>query len=65
METDTSIIRTFKGHSDKVVAVNFCNDGKHFISGSWDKTLKLWDVETGEAIRTFRGHSDKVLQLKN
>jgi len=28
------------------------------VSGSGDKTIKLWNVETGEEIRTLREHDD-------
>ena len=35
-------------------------DGKRAVSASWDKTLKVWDLETGRALRTLRGHSDSV-----
>ncbi len=30
------------------------------MSGSGDKTLKLWDVATGKEIRTFVGHTSTV-----
>jgi len=32
------------GHSDNVNAVAFSPDGKLALSGSWDNTLKLWEV---------------------
>jgi WD40 repeat protein len=25
------------------------------VSGSWDRTIKLWNVETGKEIRTLKG----------
>jgi WD40 repeat protein len=30
------------------------------LSGSWDKTLKLWDVASGRELRTFTGHARVV-----
>jgi WD40 repeat protein len=53
-------IRAFKGHKSVVTSIAFSPNGKYIISGSSDKTLKLWDVNTGECIRTFRGHIDAV-----
>ena len=32
-------------------------DGRRVVSGSLDKTLKVWDVETGECVATLEGHS--------
>jgi WD40 repeat protein len=37
--------------------------GKYAISGSWDKTLRVWDIETWECIRTLTGHTDSVFAL--
>ena len=38
-------------------------DGKRFISASFDETLKLWDLETGSEIRNFTGHRDLVIAV--
>ena len=35
-------------------------DGKRAVSASWDKTLKVWDLESGRALRTLEGHSSHV-----
>ena len=35
-------------------------DGQHVVSASYDKTLKVWDVATGERVATLEGHSDMV-----
>ena len=40
------LIRTLTGHSGWVNAVAVSPDGKHVISGSGDKTLKVWNLET-------------------
>jgi WD40 repeat protein len=53
-------IRTFIGHTDLVWSVSFSPDGQYALSGSFDKTLKLWDVNSGVEIHSFRGHTDAV-----
>jgi energy-coupling factor transporter ATP-binding protein EcfA2 len=49
-----------KGHDSYVESVNFSPDGKTLVSGSRDKTIKLWNVETGKEIRTLKGHDSSV-----
>ena len=56
-------MRTFEEHSETIRAVAFSPDGKHVLSGSWDKTIKLWHVATGRLIRTFEGHSGSVYSV--
>ncbi|MFN6528315.1 serine/threonine-protein kinase [Nostoc sp. ChiSLP03a] len=52
--------RTLTGHSNPVDSVAFSRDGNTLASGSYDKTIKLWNLATGEQIRTLTGHSDKI-----
>jgi len=44
-----------QGHSDMVMDVMFTPDGTRLVSVSRDKTIRLWDVETGDLIKTIRG----------
>ncbi|MEO0459076.1 MAG: NB-ARC domain-containing protein, partial [Cyanobacteria bacterium P01_A01_bin.114] len=54
------LLRTLSGHGDWVRAVAITSDGKRAISGAYDNTLKVWDLETGETLSTFSGHGDRV-----
>jgi WD40 repeat protein len=52
--------RTFKGHSGWVTGVAFSSYGQ-FASGSWDRSIKFWDVSTGQEMRALE---DKVLEIE-
>ena len=54
------LLRTLNGHSDSVKAVAVTADGKRAISGSWDKTLKVWDLTTGKEQFTLNDHTSSV-----
>ena len=49
-------IRTLKGHSDYVFSIAINSKGDRILSGSRDKTVKLWNLETAEVIKTINIH---------
>ena len=57
---DWRCVKTLTGHSKWVRCVAFSPDGTMIASSSEDKTIKLWEVDTGREIRTLKGHSDYV-----
>jgi WD40 repeat protein/serine/threonine protein kinase len=54
------LIRTFEGHTSWVHAVALTADGRFAISGSWDGTLRMWNLQSGESVRTLEGHAGRV-----
>jgi WD40 repeat protein/serine/threonine protein kinase len=50
----------YTGHSAWVAAVAWPPDGQRIASGSWDKTVQIWDVVTSRAILTYTGHTHTV-----
>lgn len=51
------------GHGGFVQDVVLSSDGQFALSGSWDSTLRLWDLNTGKTTRRFVGHSKDVLSV--
>lgn len=51
------------GHSHFVSDVALSSDGQFALSSSWDKTLRLHDLNTGTTTRRFVGHTGDVLSV--
>ena len=49
----SELLYTLKGHTKDVHSVAFSPNGKTLISGSWDGTIKLWDVPSKKLIATL------------
>ena len=52
-----------EGHSRPVSSIVFSPDGKTLASGSYDNSIKLWDVATAQEIKTLQGHSRPVSSI--
>ena len=53
-------LKTLVGHTNVVHSVAFNPDGQTLASGSFDQTLRLWDVNTGQCLKTLAGHSKVI-----
>ncbi|QPG95801.1 hypothetical protein C2857_002139 [Epichloe festucae Fl1] len=50
---DKELLRSYSGHSKAVSDICFNTSGTQFLSASYDRTIKLWDTETGGCISKF------------
>jgi len=48
------------GHAGWVRSLVFSPDGTSLVSGSQDKTIKFWDMQTGGIVKTFQGHTEYI-----
>ncbi|CAL1709900.1 unnamed protein product [Somion occarium] len=55
-------VRRMSGHTDSVYCLEF--DSSKIITGSRDRTIKVWSLKTGKCLATFAGHNGSVLCLK-
>jgi WD40 repeat protein len=53
----------FEGHTNTVWAVAPNADFRNALTGSWDKTLRLWDLKSGACLRVFEGHAGEVFPV--
>ena len=49
------IVSAADGHLSLIKGIAFTPDGRQLVSASQDKTIRVWDTETGQALRTIRG----------
>ncbi|KAF8841161.1 WD40 repeat-like protein [Paxillus ammoniavirescens] len=62
-------VRTLRGHTDGVMCLQFNETLQHpsfpiLITGSYDRTVRVWNLETGLEVRCLRGHTRAVRALQ-
>ena len=50
----------FVGHTDDVASLDLHPDNKRMVTGSTDKTLRLWDLASGAELRRYEGHEGPI-----
>ena len=60
---DGTLKNTFELHASTVTALVTLSDNQHALSGSVDKTVKLFNVDDGAVLRTFTHHTGPVYCL--
>jgi Tol biopolymer transport system component/cytidylate kinase len=53
-------VQVFEGHAANISCVAVSPDGQQIVSGSWDKTVRVWDAHTGDELAVLEGHSRVV-----
>ena len=53
----SATLGTLEGHSDRVSAIAFAPDGKRLVSSSKDRTIRVWDAISGQALAVLTGHT--------
>jgi WD40 repeat protein len=54
------LLREIKKHSSYINSVAFSRNGSQLVSGSYDKTVRLWSVASGKLLKILEGHLDYV-----
>ncbi len=56
-----SSFRRLRGHAGPVRSVSFSPNGKRLLSGAYDNTLRVWNLEEEEiSAQTLRGHGGRI-----
>lgn len=55
---------TLVGHTGEVTAIAFSPDGKQLVTGGADRTVRLWDADTGRELKTLSGHKNAIADVQ-
>ena len=56
-------LKSLHGHNHFVSSLTLNSDSTKLVSGSWDKTIRLWDIPTSKSDLLFKGHTKDVLSV--
>ncbi|MBN2348200.1 MAG: WD40 repeat domain-containing protein [Bacteroidales bacterium] len=58
-----NILQTCQGQTTHIWSIDMSGDLSKMIAGSYNKTVKMWDVQSGDVIRIFEGHEKSALAV--
>ncbi len=56
-------LKSLHGHNHFVSSLALNRDNTKLVSGSWDKTIRLWDLPTSKSQKIFTGHTKDILSV--
>ena len=60
-----ALLRTLEGHGERgASSVAMMREGKRAVSSGFDRTLRVWDLETGECTRVLEGHTSWIEDMQ-
>ncbi len=54
------LIETLIGHKQNINSMSLSADGQLALSGSWDATVRVWEIASGRCLHTLEGHTEAV-----
>ena len=51
------------GHTPHIFRITLTRDDKHIVSGSWDRTVRLWNLEESTQEAVLLGHTGVILDI--
>lgn len=60
---DGKLIKNWKAHATTIWNVDISNDGRYAVSSEFNKTFRLWDVNSGDVLEDMRGHEDVTMTV--
>jgi WD40 repeat protein len=57
------LVRTFVGHTQQVMNVQFARGGSRVVSAGFDRTVRVWETDTGNQVHCFTDHTDYICGL--
>ena len=54
---------SFSGHSKPITCIKFSPEGHFLVTGSEDRTLRIWEARSGHTLVVLEGHSDIIFAI--